>query len=354
MRAIFKWTGRFLTLITALVLLGGFVDPRDFWLPAVFGPGLPLLLFLTTALLVYLAYRRKWKEAVFPLSVILLAVPSWQKTIAFNSAKEALAADDVDRIGVITANLSSLKSPEDNYPINEAAVIKLAKRLSDQDFLLVQEYSYPTTDWRSSKLKKFGRYDYLMTPKEGRMGIFSRYPLTYVGEDFPHNSVNGYLVADVKTPQGTIRLINVHFLSNRVTGLANTISKEGKLRDGGTWDKVKNMFGRYGRASALRCEQAEDVAEIVAQSPHPCIVAGDFNDVPASYPYRILVDQTELQDSWIEAGVGLGRTFDGALPGLRIDYVLTDPAFSVHSVKREISGHSDHHPLRVEMMMTSK
>lgn len=352
MRTLLKWAGVLLTLATGLAILGGFVDPRMFWLPAIFGPVLPILLFFTTAMLLYLAYRRKWKAAALPFIIVLLAIPSWQKTIAFNSANKTIVKNSDEQIELITANVSSLKSPKDNYPISDSAVILLAEQLKDQDFLFMQEYDYPTDDWRSSKLKRYGHYDYMLKPKDGRMAIFSRYPLTYVTEHFPHNRINGMLVADVQTPGGTtIRLINVHFLSNRVTGLANTISKEGKLQDGGTWNKVQRMFGRYGRASALRCEQAEEVASVVAKSPHPCIVAGDFNDVPASFPYKILVDRTDLYDSWIEAGVGFGRTFDGAIPGLRIDYILADKDFTSLTIQRLGSGHSDHHPLRATFLV---
>lgn len=356
MRGLMKWSGRLLSVITAIALTAGLIDPREFWLPATFGPVLPVLLFLLIGYVAYLAYYRKWKEVALPLAVVILGFPSWQRSIAFSSgtnevAKPIAAGQDslvTTSLTALTANLATLKAPQqNNYPIDEVAIVELCKRLGDGDFLFVQEYNFAANKKARPALREYGNYLYAYKSEEGALGILSKHPVTFVEQRFKYNSSNGYLVVDAETPRGKIRLINVHLHSNRITGLANQINKEGKINDGGTWSTIRNMFGRYGRASALRSEQAETIAQIVDKSPYPCIVAGDFNDVPNSYPYRLLVTDTDLQDAWIEAGAGLGKTFAGALPGLRIDYVLADPAFEVQSIEKLAPGHSDHHPLRV-------
>lgn len=360
MRGLVKWSGRLLSIVTAIALCGGLIDPRHFWLPAVFGPVLPVLLFLLTSYVLTLAYYRKWKEVMLPLAIVVFAFPSWQRTIAFSSksnevAMPVAAEGKTDSISsnplvLFTANLATLKSPkQNNYPINEAGILDLSKRLGGGDFLFVQEYNIAANKKARPFFMEHGGYSYTLKAKKGALGIMSKFPLTHIKERFKYNSSNGFLVADALTPQGNIRLINVHLRSNRITGMANQINKGGRLDDGGTWETVKHMFSRYGRASALRCEQAETIAAIVEKSPYPCLVAGDFNDVPNSYPYRLLVSDTDLQDAWIEAGAGLGKTFAGALPGLRIDYVLVDTSFKVLSIDKIDPGHSDHHPLKVVM-----
>lgn len=359
MQRLTRWAGRLLSLITAIALTAGLIDPRIFWLPAVFGPVLPLLLFLITSYTLLLAYKQQWKEMLLPLLIVILAIPAWKRTIALNTtmtnevAKSDVKANDDNSessISLITSNIATLKAPDqNNYPLNEESVANLGKRLSGADFFFVQEYAHKKGDWKSKSLQKNGQYPHVLAAKKGRLGIFSKYPLTHVAERFKYNIVNGFLVADANTPMGKIRLINIHLHSNRVTGMANQISKDGKLNDGGTWETLRSMFGRYGRASALRCEQADAIAKVVRESPYPCLLAGDFNDVPNAYPYRILVNETALKDAWIAAGNGLGKTFAGALPGLRIDYVLVDPTFSISSIKKLEPGHSDHHPLKVEL-----
>ena len=66
----------------------------------------------------------------------------------------------------------------------------------------------------------------------------------------------------------------------------------------------------------------------VAVRPHLC---GDLNDTPNSYVYGILSEG--LTDTFRERGLGIGTTFSGALPFLRIDYVLTDPRIKVYSCR---------------------
>lgn len=52
----------------------------------------------------------------------------------------------------------------------------------------------------------------------------------------------------------------------------------------------------------------------------PFVLCGDFNDTPISYTYHI-IRSTGLHDAFIEKGKGIGETYCGNLPFLRIDYV---------------------------------
>jgi endonuclease/exonuclease/phosphatase family metal-dependent hydrolase len=83
---------------------------------------------------------------------------------------------------------------------------------------------------------------------------------------------------------------------------------------------VTQISQSSGLAFAMRARQAEILREHIAASPHPVIVCGDFNDTPLSYSYRLM--SKGLKDSFMEKGWGLGTTYAGALPALRIDYIL--------------------------------
>jgi endonuclease/exonuclease/phosphatase family metal-dependent hydrolase len=76
-------------------------------------------------------------------------------------------------------------------------------------------------------------------------------------------------------------------------------------------------------------------------------VCGDFNDTPNSYVYRILSDR--LQDSFKEKGLGIGTTFAGSIPLLRIDYILADMQFKINECKVIHNKWSDHYPVVTEM-----
>ena len=104
------------------------------------------------------------------------------------------------------------------------------------------------------------------------------------------------------------------------------------------------MMVKYRRMSIRRAEQAIQVKNHAANSPFPVIIAGDFNDTPYSYAYEQLTEKRK--DSFLECGKGIGSTFVGALPGLRIDFVLADEKkieFCFHRVMQ--TTFSDHNPV---------
>ena len=70
------------------------------------------------------------------------------------------------------------------------------------------------------------------------------------------------------------------------------------------------------------------------------VVCGDFNDTPNSYVYALISEG--LADTFRKKGMGVGTTFAGALPMLRIDYILTEQSLATYScrvVRKEISDH---------------
>jgi endonuclease/exonuclease/phosphatase family metal-dependent hydrolase len=73
-------------------------------------------------------------------------------------------------------------------------------------------------------------------------------------------------------------------------------------------------------------------------------VCGDFNDTPNSYTYHQIAKN--LNDAFQEAGSGIGTTYIGAIPFLRIDYILYSPEFFTPLFFRIIPKKlSDHFPI---------
>ncbi|MBK7344952.1 MAG: endonuclease/exonuclease/phosphatase family protein [Saprospiraceae bacterium] len=72
-------------------------------------------------------------------------------------------------------------------------------------------------------------------------------------------------------------------------------------------------------------------------------MAGDFNDSPQSYAYRII--RNGLNDSFEHGGTGFGTTFAGRIPGLRIDFILGSQ--DLNFVRHHVSPvrFSDHYPV---------
>ena len=91
------------------------------------------------------------------------------------------------------------------------------------------------------------------------------------------------------------------------------------------------------------------IASLLADSPYPVIVTADLSDVPNSYTYFTV--RGTLQDAFLQKGYGIGRTFRGLSPTLRIDYIFADPRFSVQQFKRVKKDYSDHYMLVADLQL---
>jgi len=89
-----------------------------------------------------------------------------------------------------------------------------------------------------------------------------------------------------------------------------------------------------------RADQAQLLAESLRKCPYPVIFCGDLNDTPLSYATTRIT--AALNDGFLEGGSGWGSTFRGALPGLRIDYLMTTPDLAVVDYEIRCNSFSDH------------
>ena len=173
--------------------------------------------------------------------------------------------------------------------------------------------------------------------------IYSKYPIKAKGEiDFGTNT-NSCLWADLEHPKGTIRVYSVHLQSNRVSKQADEIIDNANLQEKETWDGIRGILSKYSQTTRKRAKQAALVADHAAKSPYPVLISGDLNDPPTSFTYSRLC--SDYQDSFVEAGSGIGTTYAGKIPMLRIDYILADDNFSVHSFNVKKKNFSDHYPI---------
>lgn len=336
--------GTLSALAAGFGLLARLVSPHDFWPPAIVALALPLLLLGTAVFAIYFVIRRHLRAAALPIVVLLMAWPVYGKLFSLPDPQpEGNAAP---RVAITTANLRLFRT-QGGIEVDTSRV-RDAVHSMRADILLLQE---ARPDHRKAKffesIKEGGSYSQ-------RHQFHRTFVATYADEleevsaHFAKpNEYNGFLVSDVKTEVGTLRVINAHLESNQISDMTGGIGSDNSL--------TKNFatFGRmlqgYGRAARRRARQAAAIREVVQNSPYPVILGGDFNDVPSSYTYDHVMNTGRLRDAWAERGTGLGTTFTGPLPGLRIDYLLVDTSLTVMEVERLEPEWSDHRPLRAEI-----
>ncbi len=173
--------------------------------------------------------------------------------------------------------------------------------------------------------------------------LFSRYPITRKGSIDGAEKSPCALWADIKTPQGMLRVYNIHLVSNRVTNTTQELIDDFDDPGGNRWENVKFIVSRYRRTTIERAREAGLLRVHMAECPHPVIIAGDANDTPLSNTIHVL--SAGLTDSFRERGLGLSTTYSSIMPLLRIDYLLGTPEIRFTDHDTYDMPHSDHSPV---------
>jgi endonuclease/exonuclease/phosphatase family metal-dependent hydrolase len=175
--------------------------------------------------------------------------------------------------------------------------------------------------------------------------IFSRHPIIDTGMiRFPRPGIQESLIhADVVFGQDTLRFYTMHLQSVQFKKADYENIEKIKNRDDSLIESSRGILSKLKRATIIRSQQADMVKGSLKNSPYPAIVTGDFNDVPNSYTYYTI--SKNLQDAFLKKGFGVGRTFSGISPTLRIDYILASQKLSVLQFDRHVRKYSDHYML---------
>ncbi len=221
----------------------------------------------------------------------------------------------------------------DQYPDAINYIPDFLKKLSFNDYY----YSY------NDKLDFDGKHHYGII-------IFSRYPIlkrqTIMWYPNDYNSIIQYV--DILKGTDTFRVINLHLQSLRFSKANLTYIKQPEFEDEEAIKMSRNIAGKFKVGFLKRKVQADHIKEEIDKSPYPLIVCGDFNDVPNSYAYATI--GKNLQNAFVEKGIGLGRTFTGISPTLRIDNIFADNRFRIEQFIRVNKKLSDHFPILSDLI----
>ena len=178
------------------------------------------------------------------------------------------------------------------------------------------------------------------------VALYSRYPIIKKGhiENFSKSNASDCIWADIVVQKDTIRIYSAHLEANRKDGkIPQTIVMNVK-EPPVDYSIAVGLLLFYQKFSSKRVDQAHLIKAHQKNSPYPSIICGDVNDTPQSHVYKKLADGQE--DSFSSSGRGIGATFGSTLKNklafLRIDYILSDPSFTVLNHHIFSSSFSDH------------
>lgn len=208
---------------------------------------------------------------------------------------------------------------------------------------------------------QFPDYFYSYNVKEDFWGyahfgiiIFSRFPIVkkQTISQYPNNYNSIFQYVDIAKGNDTIRVFNVHLQTLRFSRDNMKYIDEPTVEKENTIRESKSIIGKFKRGFLKRQVQADRIRAEIKKSPYPAIVTGDFNDVPNSYAYHVI--GSGMKNAFGEKGSGLGRTYSGISPVLRIDNIFADKKFDVKQFLRIPRKLSDHFPIMADLQLVKK
>ena len=346
-RFLFGLTARTFMLMNAGVLvlsyLSMYVNPAEAWFMTIFGL-LFIVFFVVNLILLLWAIRRRSGAFVIPLLALLPSAFLIGRYVQFSGRDEV----SDDSVTVVCYNIGKfVMYPEHSRIASDEAcadsVFNFLRR-TDADIICLQEFHSPkgveVKDFLAGYMPEYEVEYYTHVGGHGAYGnvILSRFPVVDRGKfDFDQSS-NLAVYADLDVNGKVIRVYNCHFESYSLSlpRLAKAFAsrEDGKVQE--AEEKMRNSITR-------RPQQVDAVLEDIRNSPVESIVTGDFNDTPMSYTYQQL--KRGRKDSFVEAGKGLGGTYTGLWPFIRIDYVLFPEKSEALYHKVERKRFSDHYPI---------
>ncbi len=278
------------------------------------------------------------------------------KTIAFNSDKPV--GNYEDAIKLLSYNVRLFDQYKwtggQNYFTRNSVFEFINSQQADvicfQEFFHGTEKSFPTVGpfVERSKTKNF-HVDYVLVKGNGTkhfgLATFTRFPIVGKGKiRFEGARANSGIYTDILFQSDTIRIFNFHLESVKLSRSDHKYVAD--FIDPGAATPASNskvIIGKISKATKTRAKQAEIVSRYINASPYPVIVCGDFNDTPLSYVYHKV--SSGLDDAFLEIGNGVGQTYAGGIPFLRIDYILHSYALEPFRFEKHDVTYSDHFPI---------
>ncbi|WP_291916232.1 endonuclease/exonuclease/phosphatase family protein [Chitinophaga sp.] len=340
-------------ILTGLLLSAylPYLNPGKYWITGFSGFFFPLLFpvsLLLIPVLWWLKYKKLWWLCgIAVLCCIPAALTTWGVHIFPNN--NIAKHPNSQEFTLMTYNTSSMGLMAYKTDKDKAAAIYNVVLKNSPDILCMQEFysnDKPDLEHHIDSLMQAGHYTYhyFTCDKTGwntwhyGIALFSRFPIATAqaipcGES-KAGSGSTFLQADLVVQSDTIRVFSVQLTSYMFKG-----DDYENMKAPGSSGLIHKMRATFRK----RASQAEQLAALIAKSPYPTIVCGDFNDTPVSYTYRTV--SRNLQDVFLETGRGWGRTLSFLSPSLRIDYILAQRLFRIHGGQVLPTHPSEHFPV---------
>ena len=313
-----------------------FIPPKTFALLSVLSLGVPLLIMANVVFLIYWLIKLK-KQLILSLIALILGFNHVTSIYKLSANDEALK--DPENFTILSYNVKQFNrygwDKTKNIPLKISSFIKE----HDPEIIGMQEYYKGELTVAESFPHKYIKLK--EESSEFGLAILSKFPIVNSGSlDFPTQSNNNGIFADIVVQGDTLRVINIHLQSYSLKPDIDNLQEE----------QSKKVFLGMGKTFVKQQDQIEIVMQVMRDSPYKVILMGDFNNTAYSYIYREIIS-LGMNDAYKEEGNGFGRSFDFDYFPLRIDFIFVDEAIEIVSFETMEVFYSDHFPIKATLKL---
>lgn len=348
-----------------LVLAGAaaWINPELFWPLGLLGLAYPYIALINVFFVISWILRKRF-FFIFSLLGLVLTYPQLKAQIAWPIFQKK--STESANLKVMTYNVRNFDLY--NWTKNNSSRKSMMDSISayQPDVIMFQEYYTDSNKFNNDHALDSLGYKYHQKAIElvknsnriWGVAIFSKYPIEESGEFIRQQMPSAYgnfnnrgVYADISVQNQKIRMVAVHlqsiYLNNEDFNNIENIKEETTH----AYKKIIPIVKKLGKAFVQRGIQAAELKAFIEESPYPVILGGDFNDTPGSYAYQHVV--RGMKDTFLEKGKRLGSTYNGKIPFLRIDHIMTDSSFETINFHIIRNPNSDHFPIMAEIYIPS-
>lgn len=286
------------------------------------------------------------------LSVIILGFGNLMHN--FNLSFNSSSTDNTNTIKVLSYNVRQFRASDKFTKLIVKNDILNFVRDQEADIICLQEFQSHSKDIyeplkQTRDTLNTGTYYYesYYNPRFNYLTglvIFSKSKAVNKGKLKFDGSRTFGIFTDLVVNNDTVRVYNIHFasISLNPSDIEFVVNPEMKNNEDFKNRSIK-IYEKLAEAFVLRQKQVDHLTSELKKSPYEIILTGDFNDTPSSLVYNKI--SKILNDSFTEKGLGLGITYAGRIPLLRIDYIFSSAEFETVDFNTHNILRSDHYPV---------
>lgn len=349
-------------MVSVLILYPQFFQPLSFiWVNGFLRLMLPYLMLIEFLLIISWLVAKPIL-ALIPIGTLMIGWQSLFVLFAWHPGGRFTPHKKAEYVRIASWNIKEFNGNESNLSQHKLRTEEIAYSIQkwNPDIICLQEYNTKEllgdpANHATYFTKKYPYYffskDYTTKEPGYYAGciIFSRYPIVDA-KRIPFINGESLIYTTLLRGDDTIRVYTTHLASYRFK--ENDFEPQQNSKEAlalkTNWNVVKKMKAAF----VERAIQANLIQTQLASSPYPSIITGDFNDVPSSYTYNTI--KANWQDAFLKKGLGIGATYLGISPTLRIDYILPNQQWEVKGWESIDENLSDHHMILSDLLLLKK